>query len=170
MVFPSSKQPGLNNRGDKTACLLLNVFARRPPSCPVQSQQHKQKTHQHMNWYLTALKKYAVFGSRSRRAEYWFFLLFNVLISVVLGILDGVLGTSSGDGTVGLFGGVYSLAVLIPGIAVTIRRLHDTDRSGWWALICFVPCVGAIILIVFLAQEGTPGPNRFGENPKLLSA
>jgi uncharacterized membrane protein YhaH (DUF805 family) len=123
-----------------------------------------------MNWYLTALKKYAVFNGRSRRAEYWFFLLFNIIISVVLSLLDAALGTSSGEGGAGVLSGVYSLAVLIPGIAVSIRRLHDTDRSGWWLLLAFVPCVGGIILLVFMAQEGTQGPNQYGENPKLLTA
>jgi uncharacterized membrane protein YhaH (DUF805 family) len=117
-----------------------------------------------MNWYLEVLKKYAVFNGRSRRKEYWFFFLFNIIISLVLGFIDGIVGTSSGG--IGLLGGLYVLAVLIPGIGVAVRRLHDTGRSGWWLLIAFVPIVGAIVLIVFMVQDGTPGENAYGKNPK----
>lgn len=118
-----------------------------------------------MNWYLEVLKKFAVFNGRSRRSEYWYFVLFNIIIAFVLGFIDGMLGMVSSNG-LGLLGGIYSLAVLIPGIAVSIRRLHDTDRSGWWLLIALIPFVGAIVLIVFMATDGTPGDNKYGANPK----
>ena len=85
-----------------------------------------------MNWYLEVLKKYAVFGGRSRRKEYWYFFLFNILISIVLMIIDGLTGTLSLEAGMGLLGGIYALAVLIPGIAVTVRRLHDTNHSVFW--------------------------------------
>ncbi len=119
-----------------------------------------------MNWYLEVLKKYAVFDGRARRKEYWFFVLFNVIISIVLSVVDSAIGFSTDAGNVGVLGGIYSLAVLIPSIAVTVRRLHDTERSGWWFLIAFVPLVGWIILLVFTLFDGTPGPNKYGADPK----
>ncbi|MFI1396061.1 DUF805 domain-containing protein [Streptomyces sp. NPDC020681] len=117
-----------------------------------------------MNWYVDVLKKYAVFSGRARRQEYWMFALFNVVISIVLSIVDNVAGTSP------ILGAVYSLLVLLPALGVTVRRLHDTDRSGWWILIGAVPLVGFIILIVFLASEGKAEQNAHGPNPKLAPA
>ncbi|MBR2939831.1 MAG: DUF805 domain-containing protein [Kiritimatiellae bacterium] len=113
-----------------------------------------------MNWYLGCWKKYAEFSGRARRQEFWMFLLFNSLAGVVLGVVDGILGTNGG------LGGLYSLAVLIPFLAVSVRRLHDTDRSGWWILVNIIPLIGAIILLVFLCSDSKPGENRFGANPK----
>lgn len=117
-----------------------------------------------MNWYLEVLKKYAVFNGRARRTEYWMFVLFNIIISFVLGFVEGLVG---GPGVIGL---LYSLAVLIPGIAVSVRRLHDTDRSGWWLLIAFVPLIGAIVLLVFMVQDSKSGQNQYGTNPKEATA
>ena len=119
-----------------------------------------------MNWYLDALRKYATFEGRARRKEYWFFILFNVLAVVVLGIIDVVLGTSSKEAGLGLLSGIYLLAVLLPALAVTVRRLHDTDRSGWWILIEFIPLIGGLVLLVFTLLDSTPGSNRFGPSPK----
>ena len=119
-----------------------------------------------MNWYLGALKKYATFEGRARRKEYWFFVLFNVLAIIVLEILDVVLGTFSKETGFGLLSGLYAIAVLLPSLAVTVRRLHDTDRSGWWILINFIPLIGAIVLLIFTLLDGTPGSNRFGPSPK----
>jgi uncharacterized membrane protein YhaH (DUF805 family) len=118
-----------------------------------------------MNWYVEALKQYAVFSGRARRKEYWYFVLFNILISAVLLLIDTVMGTVNKEAGIGLLGGIYALAVLIPSIAVSVRRLHDTDRSGWWVLIGLIPLIGAIVLIVFMVQAGTPGENRYGKNP-----
>lgn len=84
-----------------------------------------------MDWYIKVLKKYAVFSGRARRKEYWFFVLFSIIISVVLSLIDGVIGTYNSGAGVGLLTGIYSLAILIPAIAVAVRRLHDTNRSGW---------------------------------------
>jgi uncharacterized membrane protein YhaH (DUF805 family) len=120
-----------------------------------------------MNWYLEALKKYAVFSGRARRKEYWYFVLFNIIIGIVLGFIDGATGSFSPEAGMGLLGGIYTLAVLIPGIAVSVRRLHDTDRSGWWLLIALVPLIGAIVLIVFMVQDSKPEKNQYGVNPKL---
>lgn len=119
-----------------------------------------------MNWYLDVLKKYAVFTGRARRKEYWMFFLFNLIVSVVLAVVDSFTGTFSESLGIGLLGGLYALGVLLPSIGVSIRRLHDTDRSGWWLLIGLIPLIGAIVLLVFMVLDGTPGPNRFGPNPK----
>jgi len=118
-----------------------------------------------VNWYVSVLQKYAVFSGRARRKEYWMFFLFNLLISIGLAIVDGVAGLTTAY-NVGILGAIYSLAVLIPSLAVSIRRLHDTDRSGWWCLIGFVPLIGAIVLLIFFVMDGTPGDNRFGPSPK----
>ncbi|HQU47960.1 MAG TPA: DUF805 domain-containing protein [Casimicrobiaceae bacterium] len=119
-----------------------------------------------MNWYLMALRKYADFGGRSRRSEYWYFVLFVVLIEIVLMGVERVLGLGSGSHGYGALSGLFALAMFIPHLAVGARRLHDTGRSGWWLLIGFVPIIGFIVLIVFFVQDGTPGSNAFGPNPK----
>ena len=118
-----------------------------------------------MNWYLQALKKYADFSGRARRREYWVFVLFNIIISIVLSICDVFLGTYSQAASIGILAGIYSLAVLIPGIAVTVRRLHDTGRSGWWILIVLVPIVGWIVLLIFMLLDSQP-QNAYGASPK----
>lgn len=119
-----------------------------------------------MNWYLHVLKNYATFSGRARRKEYWMFFLISALISIVLTLLDILLGTYSMEYEVGLFSGLYSLLILIPSIAVVVRRLHDTDRSGWWILISLIPLIGVIVLFVFICLDSQPGTNRFGANPK----
>ena len=113
-----------------------------------------------MNWYLEVLKKYAVVSGRARRKEYWMFFLFNIIIVFVLGFIEGLVGGQ------GIISTLYSLAVLIPGIAVSVRRLHDINRSGWWLLIGLVPIIGAIVLLVFMVQDSQPGENQYGRNPK----
>jgi uncharacterized membrane protein YhaH (DUF805 family) len=121
-----------------------------------------------MNWYLGAIKKYAVFSGRARRKEYWFFVLFNTLISIgfiVVELLAGLAIKEMGLG-VGLLCSLYFLAIIVPSFAVTTRRLHDTGRSGWWQLLPLLPLIGAIILIVFLATDSTAGANKYGPNPK----
>lgn len=113
-----------------------------------------------MDWYVAVLKKYAAFSGRARRSEFWYFTLFNVLITIVLAIVD--FETTR----IGALTALYGLAVLIPGLAVEVRRLHDTNRSGWWLFIAFVPLVGAILLLVFFVQDSQTGENRYGPNPK----
>ena len=107
---------------------------------------------------LVVFERYAVFEGRAGRAEYWWFFLANFLIGLVIQILAGV-----SDALV-ILSVIYSLALLIPGLAVAVRRLHDTNKSGWWILIALVPLVGIIVLIVFLATDGDPGANQYG-NP-----
>jgi uncharacterized membrane protein YhaH (DUF805 family) len=133
-----------------------------------------------MSWYIKVLKQYVDFSGRARRTEYWMFTLFNLIISVVLGVVDRALGfgsfTGSASGGVGfsaslgLLGGLYALAVLLPSLGVAVRRLHDTDRSGWWLLIALIPLIGGIVLLVFFVLEGTRGPNRHGPDPKATTA
>jgi uncharacterized membrane protein YhaH (DUF805 family) len=123
-----------------------------------------------MNWYLQALKQYAVFKGRSRRKEYWFFALFNLIVSIVLTAVDYATGSLDPAYGVGLLSGLYSLAILIPGLAVTVRRLHDTSRTGWWVLIAFIPFIGAIVLLVFMLLDSKPGNNQYGPNPKGIAA
>jgi len=122
-----------------------------------------------MNWYLEVLKKYAVFSGRARRKEYWYFVLFNIIISIVLTIIDVVVGSMSPEAGIGLISGIYSLAVLLPSLAVAVRRLHDTSRSGWWLLLLLIPLIGAIVIIVFLATDSKPEENQYGPNPKSVT-
>ncbi len=121
-----------------------------------------------MSWYLTVLKKYAVFSGRARRKEYWMFFLFYIIFTIALGIIESILGMGGEDG--GLLSGLFVLAMLIPSLAVTFRRLHDTDRSGWWLLIGFVPLIGSIVILVFMIQDSQAGENRYGTNPKATEA
>lgn len=115
-----------------------------------------------MDWYLKVMKNYVGFTGRARRKEYWMFSLIYILIVIVLQLILGFLNDSLAAGVVGL----VVLAHFLPSIAAGIRRLHDTDRSGWWLLIGLVPLIGGIWLIVLLVLEGTSGPNRFGPDPK----
>ena len=135
-----------------------------------------------MNYYLDVLKKYAVFSGRARRAEYWFFALFNLIVSLILSAVDTAVGLEIGLSL------VYSLAVILPSLAVTVRRLHDTGRSGWWLLAMLgghvimllgvaldmkavilagvvIAAVVAIIVVVFMFLSGTAGENKYGPNP-----
>jgi uncharacterized membrane protein YhaH (DUF805 family) len=115
-----------------------------------------------MNWYLEVWKKYATFTGRARRTEYWMFFLFNLIFSFGLGFMDGMLGLAHNGGS-GPLSGVYSLAIFIPSIAVGIRRMHDTGKSGWWLLFPFVN-------LIYLATPGTVGPNQYGPDPKVSGA
>jgi len=128
-----------------------------------------------MEWYVEVLRKYAIFDGRARRKEYWMYTLFTILIYiaylVVASLAIALLGHSDSPNpavSVLILAPIwlYGLAVLVPGLAVTVRRLHDTGRSGWWFLISFVPLVGSIVLLVFLCQDSEPGPNLHGLNPK----
>lgn len=119
-----------------------------------------------MNWYIEVIKKYAVFSGRARRKEYWYFFLFNFLVSFVIAFVEGIAGFVDPEIGYGMLSAIYSLAVLIPGIAVSIRRLHDTNRSGWWLLLILIPLIGAIALLIFFASDSQPGENEYGANPK----
>ena len=104
---------------------------------------------------VTVFRNYANFKGRAPRSEYWWFALFSFLVSGVLTAIDGS----------GMMSAVWSLVVLLPTLAVGARRLHDTDRSGWWLLIALIPLIGLLVLIWFFVTRGTAGPNRFGNDP-----
>ena len=120
-----------------------------------------------MDWMLMPLRKYADFSGRSRRKEYWMFLLGVVGAAIVLSIVEGALGMS------GMVGGVYGplttillLGVFVPALACQVRRFHDQDKSGWFVLIGLIPFVGGLAVLVFMCLEGTSGPNQYGPDPK----
>ncbi len=135
-----------------------------------------------MEWMILPLRRYARFWGRSQRKEYWMFVLFVVLGSIVCTTLDVQLGLGGhaysytanlpGDYSAwsdvhgGVLTDIFSLAMLIPSIAVAVRRLHDLDKSGWWLLIELIPLVGWIVILVWACTEGTRGPNRFGPDPR----
>lgn len=123
-----------------------------------------------MHWYLDVLKKYVDFSGRAQRQEYWMFTLLNTLVTIVLVIGAGVIATSLDMAAVALLPNLYMLGVLLPSLAVVVRRLHDTGRSGWWFLFIVVPIVGPILLFVYLVQDSAPEENAFGASPKLAVA
>lgn len=130
-----------------------------------------------LDWMLMPYKRYADFSGRSRRKEYWMFVLLQLIVMVVLGGLafSGMPSVdeygSPGEPGIMLYvaGGLLALFVLgsfIPSLACQVRRMHDQDKSGWFILLGFVPYIGGIIMLVFMCLDGTRGPNRFGEDPK----
>ncbi len=122
-----------------------------------------------MDWYLMALKKYAEFQGRAQRKEYWMFTLFNFLAMVLLGAVGALLGGGGEGGLGDVLQGLYGLGVLVPGIAVTVRRLHDIGKSGWWGLVALIPLIGSLILIYFAVKDSQPETNEYGPNPKAAS-
>ncbi len=128
-----------------------------------------------MHWYLTVLKNYAVFKGRARRKEFWFFILIDTVIYTLLSIVDIVsdviiYGEWSSETSVGFASTCYVLLTLIPRIALTVRRLHDTGKSGFWLFSLLVPPVGIIVLFVFSLLDSDSGDNKYGQNPKLYTA
>lgn len=120
-----------------------------------------------MNWYLKALRQYVDFNGRARRSEYWYFVLFSFLISIGLSLVDVfAFGISPMTGESGLLSNLYSLAVLLPTLGVTVRRLHDVGKSGWYILIALIPLIGAIWLLILFFTDSKPGTNKWGPNPK----
>lgn len=138
-----------------------------------------------MNWMILPLKRYADFQGRSRRTEYWMFVLFMLICYVVLGLVAGLLGGFSGTtasttssaavaatgfgfltGPMLVLLGLFALAMFIPSLAVQVRRFHDQDKSGWFVLLGLIPYAGGLIILVFMCLEGTKGTNRFGADPK----
>jgi uncharacterized membrane protein YhaH (DUF805 family) len=119
-------------------------------------QSAKSKLKTNMQHYLTVIKKYAVFSGRARRSEYWMFILFNFIVGLILAFIGGFIGDK------GMFSNLYQLAVLIPSIAVGVRRMHDTNHSGWWLLL-------PIVNLIFAVRDSDSGENRFGLSPKPVS-
>ncbi|WP_232666902.1 DUF805 domain-containing protein [Pseudonocardia sp. TRM90224] len=118
-----------------------------------------------MQWFLKGLRPYADFSGRARRQEYWMYILFYTIFVLALVAVDAVLIYLTDSRWSLILSMIFSLAMLIPTLAVTVRRLHDTDRSGWWYLISFVP-FGSIVILVFTVMEGTRGANQYGPDPK----
>ena len=141
-----------------------------------------------MNWYIKVWKNYAVFNGRATRSEFWYFFLIHVVVILILGVIDNAIwGSYSGFelfrhtddlysseslyavntmGPIGILTTIYFIAASVPYLAVAVRRLHDTNRSGWWVLIKIIPIVGLIVIFIFMVLDGTPGDNRFGGDPK----
>lgn len=128
-----------------------------------------------MKYYVHVLKNYANFSGRARRSEYWYFVLFNIIASILVMLIDNMLGTTIS--ITGAYGEVlalpygyifflYTFLVLLPGLAVSVRRLHDVNKSGWFYLICLIPLIGSIWLLVLFCTEGDNGPNQYGPDPK----
>jgi uncharacterized membrane protein YhaH (DUF805 family) len=113
-----------------------------------------------MQWYVKVLKNYIGFQGRARRKEYWMFFLFNFLITLLLSFIEVMMGLG------GILSGIYGLFVLLPSIAVNVRRLHDIGKTGWWMLLSFIPVIGLIVLLVFAVLDSQPGENKYGPNPK----
>jgi uncharacterized membrane protein YhaH (DUF805 family) len=126
-----------------------------------------------VSWYLAVLKNYAGFGGRACRKEYWMFILFNLIVVVAVLVMSVAAEVLLQIGTVAKATVpymIYLAATFVPALAVAVRRLHDTGRSGWWMLISAIPVVGGITLLVFLVSEGAAGENRYGPNPKRAPA
>lgn len=142
-----------------------------------------------MEWAILPLKRYAEFTGRSRRKEYWMYVLLLIVVGIVVGIIERVLGLAGMVGPYGPLSALFALATFVPSLAVGVRRLHDTNRAGWWLLIGYGPLllslcltylgilqfamilslialVGFIVLLVFFVLEGTRGPNQYGPDPK----
>jgi len=122
-----------------------------------------------MNWYLKVLKQYADFNGRARRKEYWMFFLFNMIFAIIAMVLDNLLGIAMKGIGYGPLYGLYLLAIIIPSIAVGVRRLHDIGKSGWMMLISLIPLIGGIWLLVLFVTDGNPGENEYGANPKEMT-
>lgn len=119
-----------------------------------------------MNYYFAAFKKYAVFKGRATRSEYWYFTLFNILAVLGFCLIDQMMGTFNFDVGYGLLSAIYTLAMILPGLGVSIRRLHDTGRSGWWFLITIIPVIGLLVFLYFALLDSDPDSNDYGVSPK----
>ncbi|MBB3111176.1 uncharacterized membrane protein YhaH (DUF805 family) [Paenibacillus phyllosphaerae] len=117
-----------------------------------------------MGWYVNVIRNYAGFAGRARRKEFWMFYLVNIIISILIGVAEAILGIESS-----LLSGLYGLFILLPSLALGARRLHDIGKSGWWLLIGLIPLIGGIVLFVFSIMEGDDDTNKYGQDPKLFA-
>ena len=120
-----------------------------------------------MKYFIYCLKNYFKFSGRATRSEYWYFVLFGLLFSLAAMLIDFSIGTFYIEEGIGIFSSIYTLTILIPSLAVTVRRLHDTNRSAWWLLISLIPIIGLIVLTVFYCQDSKVD-NKYGVNPKKI--
>lgn len=112
-----------------------------------------------MNWYIKCWQQYADFRGRARRSEYWYFVLFNLIVETVLEAIAYLLGAN-------FLLSIYGLAIFIPSLAVGVRRLHDAGKSGWYMLVALIPLIGWIWLIILYCRDSQHGTNEWGPNPK----
>ncbi|MFK5973041.1 MAG: DUF805 domain-containing protein [Flavobacteriaceae bacterium] len=120
-----------------------------------------------MNWYIKVIKQYADFKGRARRREYWMFALFNIIVIMALLLVAGMIGSATDSvELVSIPIMIYYVAIILPSIAVAVRRLHDINKSGWYYLVSLIPLIGGIWLLVLLCTEGERGDNQYGSNPK----
>ena len=121
-------------------------------------------------WFITALKNYTNFHGRARRKEYWYFSVINLLVLLALTVIEYSYNIRTFDlgfgGSIGLLSSLYLLFIFLPTLTVTTRRLHDTNRSGWWQLLYFVPVVGVIAIFICTLENSFPGENQYGKNPR----
>jgi uncharacterized membrane protein YhaH (DUF805 family) len=143
--------------------LTANTLRRNP------NQDEPKNRRSMMKWFIASLKKYAVFQGRARRIEYWMFVLFSFIILVVALILDNVFGIAIEGSSYGPIYIVFTLALLLPSLALSARRLHDIGKSGWFILVNLIPIVGAIWYLVLVCSKGNQGTNGFGDDPKATS-
>jgi uncharacterized membrane protein YhaH (DUF805 family) len=123
-----------------------------------------------MHWLTGPITKYTVWKGRATRSEYWYFILFTTLITIGLTMIDLAAGTFDEETSQGLISGLFSLFIFLPSIAVFVRRLHDTGRSGWWFWILLVPLIGFIVILVFFCTDSQEEANQYGPNPKGLGS
>lgn len=136
---------------------------------PDSRQGFEQRSRYSPAWCADAWRKYAVFRGRARRREFWLFQFYNLLFGLFLVLVEVVVGLPGGRSGPGPLLGIFQLVMLIPNLAVSVRRLHDTNRSGWWSLVNLVPIIGNIALLVFLVQNSQQGANQYGANPKMAT-
>jgi uncharacterized membrane protein YhaH (DUF805 family) len=120
-----------------------------------------------MNWYVKVLKEYVTFSGRARRKEYWMYTLFSIIFFIVAMTLDSLLGLNFAPLPYGYIYALYALATFLPGLAVSVRRLHDVGKSGWFLFIALIPIIGGIWLLVLMCTAGASGDNEYGADPKL---
>ena len=122
-----------------------------------------------MNWYLKVFQQYADFKGRARRMEFWMFTLINAIIAFIIAVIERMMGWNFEESDTGFISSIYSLVVLIPSIAVSVRRLHDVGKSGWMLLLNFIPLIGQIWLLILFITDSLPGSNQYGPNPKNIN-
>lgn len=118
-----------------------------------------------MNYFIDALKNYATFSGRATRSQYWYFVLISSLIYIALIVVDLITGTYNEEAGIGLLSAIFTIALFIPNLAILVRRLHDTNRTGWWLFILLIPIIGFIVLLIFLCIDSKED-NKYGVNPK----
>jgi len=123
-----------------------------------------------MDEFLGAFKKYATFSGRATRKEYWMFVLINFLITLGIMVIAGVIMQATENGIGSLLGNIYNLVIFLPSLALSVRRLHDTNHSGWWLLISLIPLIGFVVLLIFMVTDSQQGDNKYGPNPKKSQA